>query len=78
MAKEGFWFKELKDKTTQDNYDHWDEIFEVFQIEKEKFARDCERVSKQAMINFEGLNGSCPTKKPQKEKTKVQKKKKKN
>ncbi len=41
MAKEGFWFKKLKDKTTQDNHDRWDEIFEVFQIEKEKFARDC-------------------------------------
>lgn len=39
-VKKGFWFKELKDKTTQDNRDLWDEFFEVFQIEKDELARD--------------------------------------
>jgi hypothetical protein len=38
-AKKGFKFKGLKDKTTQDVHDCWDEFFEVLKIEKDKLAK---------------------------------------
>ncbi len=75
-VEKGFKFKELKDKIMQDIRDHRDELFEVFQIEKDESTRDSQRVSKWALTNFEGSSGSRPTKKPRKEKTQVQKKKK--
>jgi hypothetical protein len=42
-AEKGFQFKELKDIIAQNILDHWDEIFEVLQIEKDELARDSQR-----------------------------------
>jgi hypothetical protein len=44
-ANKCFKFKNMKVKTMQDIHDRWDEFFEVFQIEKEKLARDSQRAS---------------------------------
>jgi hypothetical protein len=60
----------------QDICDCWDEFFKVLQIEMDESAKDSQRVSKQAMINFEGSSEPCLAKKPRKEKTKAKKKKK--
>jgi hypothetical protein len=73
-AEKGFKFKELKNKIAQDVCDPWDKFFEVLQIEKDKLARDSQRAFEWAMIKFEGLSGSCPTKIPWKEEIKVKKK----
>ncbi len=36
----------MKAKTMQDICDHWDEFFEVLQIEKDELARDTQRAFK--------------------------------
>lgn len=70
-VEKGFQFKELKNKIVQNIHDHFDEFFKVLQIEKDELARDSQRVSEQAMTNFEHSSKPCSTKKPQKEKIKV-------
>lgn len=60
----------------QDVHDRWDKFFKVLEIEKGVSARDSQRAFERAMINFEGSNELHLAKKPWKQKTKVQKKKK--